>query len=208
MDQSAQSHRALAFINPYTQHSFQIFKHSPLDLQVPSIRTIRIIEALSPEGYIQCEVRHASVVTAYLCLSYVWGREEEGRWILMNERCFWVRNNLWYFLQSARRKPHIRNEWLWIDALSIDQANNTERNHQVQQMGRIFKGVLRVISWFGIDGRIESYFNYFVPYMTSRYTNHTFSSSKSSELLLDAEPFGFSEYWTRAWVSKFWLRFV
>jgi hypothetical protein len=201
----------LALIETDIQNLFQVFKHSPLDLEVPSIRIIRIIKALSPESYIQCEVRHALITTSYLCLSYVWGKEEEGQWISLNGQRFWIRNNLWQFLQSARLKPHIRNEWLWIDALSIDQVNNTEKNHQVQQMGRVFRNATRVISWLGVDLGIENYLRYCVPYTTSNSTKcalDSFISFGKPDSPPEAEPFGFSEYWTRAWVSKFWTRFV
>jgi len=38
---------------------------------------------------------------------------------------------------------------LWIDALSIDQANIHERNHQVRQMGDIYKKASCVLVWLG-----------------------------------------------------------
>jgi hypothetical protein len=40
--------------------------------------------------------------------------------------------------------------WLWIDALSIDQNNMQERNHQVKIMSRIFGGADEVLVWLGL----------------------------------------------------------
>jgi hypothetical protein len=165
----------------------QDFVYSPLNHQAPSIRLVRILEDLSPDGYIQCEVRHASTASTYVCLSYVWGEPEEGQWILLNDQRHWVRDNLGQFLQSARQKPHVRQEWLWIDALSINQDNNTERNHQVQQMGRIYTNATMVISWFGMDTDIERWLNCIASY-------RLFSIQEGSSLYNSA-------YWKRAWVS-------
>jgi hypothetical protein len=45
---------------------------------------------------------------------------------------------------------------LWIDALCIDQRNTAERNHQVQQMGRIYSGATTVPIWLAMDRGVES----------------------------------------------------
>jgi hypothetical protein len=130
---------------PLEQH----FKHSPLDHQAPSIRLIQILPDLSADGLVQCDIRTASTQSDYICLSYVWGKEITGHQIQLGGRAFWVRQNLFDFLESARTKPHIYDQWLWIDALCIDQLNNTERSHQVQLMGQIFSHATKVISWMG-----------------------------------------------------------
>lgn len=38
---------------------------------------------------------------------------------------------------------------MWIDALSIDQANIQERNHQVQLMHSIYSRATRMMTWLG-----------------------------------------------------------
>jgi hypothetical protein len=40
---------------------------------------------------------------------------------------------------------------LWIDAICIDQENGSEKNHQVQQMGRIYSSAAETIAWLGDD---------------------------------------------------------
>jgi hypothetical protein len=50
-------------------------------------------------------------------------------------------------LKAIRLTDKHRN--IWIDALSIDQTNTIERNHQVQMMGNIYKDAERVVVWLG-----------------------------------------------------------
>jgi hypothetical protein len=169
-----------------TVESPPLFKHSPLDHQAPSVRLIHILQDLSPEGYIRCEIQHASTDSKYVCLSHVWGEEDPGHWIVLDNRRFWIRDNLWHFLQAAWQKPHIQNEWLWIDALCIGQGNGAERNHQVQQMGSIFSSAQRVICWLGASEKIEWYLNCVL--------------SGKMVTFWDGRPFFNCEYWNRAWV--------
>ena len=58
-----------------------------------------------------------------------------------------VRENLWWALKHLRLKD--RERFLWIDALSIDQNNVDERNHQVNQMDLIYAKAARVLIWLG-----------------------------------------------------------
>ncbi|KAF1967421.1 heterokaryon incompatibility, partial [Bimuria novae-zelandiae CBS 107.79] len=81
----------------------------------------------------------------YTCLSYVWGPEDQGHTILINDKPYKVRRNLFEFLGVARTMHH--SKWLWIDALCINQASITECNHQVQQMGLIYSNAVEVLSW-------------------------------------------------------------
>ncbi|OAL43075.1 heterokaryon incompatibility, partial [Pyrenochaeta sp. DS3sAY3a] len=84
---------------------------------------------------------------SYSCLSYMWGDPEEQHAILINGKTFKVRRNLWDFLRVAQTK--LFNNFLWIDALCIDQQNTQERNHQVQQMGNIYSRAKTVLLWLG-----------------------------------------------------------
>jgi hypothetical protein len=163
--------------------SQNIFRHTPLNLSQESIRLIRITYDLSPDGHIQCELRQATIKDTYICLSYVWGGEFDGTWILLNGQRFWVRANLWSFLDNARFKQHI--SWIWIDAICIDQANPGEKVHQVQQMGRIYSEAERVICWLGPEKQV------------ARHLTNPFCDHKD-----DRDKFRQSAYWTRAWIVQ------
>lgn len=66
--------------------------------------------------------------------------------------------NLWQFLIQARRLPSLSG-CFWIDALSIDQSNLSEREDQVKSMAKIFGaatpcwGLSEKKHSFGVGGR-------------------------------------------------------
>lgn len=136
------------------------FKHNPLDITQPSIRLIRILQKPSREGLIRCEISHTTMDSKYTCLSYCWGELDDGGGpfsILINNRRYEVRQNLLKFLHYARTKY---DSLLWIDALCIDQDNTAERNHQVQQMGKIYSSAKEVLAWLGDDQDAAAYLRY------------------------------------------------
>jgi hypothetical protein len=74
--------------------------------------------------------------------------------------------------------------WLWIDALSIDQSNTRERDHQVKIMSRIFGGAEEVFVWLGL---------------VSTETDRGRVMALELETLLDICD---KVYWTRLWVFQ------
>jgi hypothetical protein len=161
------------------------FEYTPLKHRVVPIRLIQILEHRSSEGYISCNMKHASTDDSYTCLSYVWGTDDPKRPILIDGRSCSVRHNLHDFLRMARRSSRLLREWIWIDALCINQHNVTERNYSVQNMGLIYSRATEVISWLGRDGEIADYLE-------------TFSESRHDGL----NRFLSSEYWERAWITQ------
>jgi len=75
------------------------------------------------------------------------------REILVNGRTFTVRQNLYEFLRVVQQRSAAGALDMlgpyWIHALSIDQTNTLERNHQVNQMGQIFRNAAAVHLWLG-----------------------------------------------------------
>ncbi|KAF1839723.1 hypothetical protein BDW02DRAFT_604326 [Decorospora gaudefroyi] len=202
------------------------FQHQPLDLQAASIRLVKV-RPLAADGIIRCEIIHTSThadpsglpvpgslpPTPYTCLSYVWGPTSPSHIIMLNDKPFAVRQNLWEFLRIASsrsaRKKNVSIQWqpevpfnferitaaLWIDALCIDQENTSERNHQVQQMGQIFSKAQHVIAWMGRSRRLASLFQ------EANITWQVTSEEKETlaERLLE---FCKHEYWKRAWITQ------
>jgi len=173
----------------------QRFQHSPLDHQAPSVRLIRILPDLTSDGLVQCEIRHASTRSTYVCLSYVWGEEHPGHWISLAGRVYWIRENLHNFLHSARRKPHICSQWIWADALCIDQSNDSERSHQVQQMGQIFSHATNVISWMGMNDRVAHFLRESKGRVSLNVTHPELYRSSLRDFFQN-------EYWGRAWITQ------
>ncbi|KAH7068342.1 heterokaryon incompatibility protein-domain-containing protein [Paraphoma chrysanthemicola] len=144
------------------------FKHDPLDYHGSAIRLVKILPCTEPDQQIQCE--------------------KSGEWILVNDHMFWARQNLFDFLNSARDLAEIHSEWIWIDAICIDQENLKEREHQVRQMGLIFSRATTVVSWLGSDLAIAR-FLHFTRTGTYQYPN-------------GLDTFNQSPYWKRAWITQ------
>jgi hypothetical protein len=178
------------------------FQHKPLDLKEASIRLVEVL-ALDPSGLVQCRIRHATTEDRYTCVSYVWGSPDETHLIHMNGRPFWVRRNIWDFLMTVASRiasesgvsgEHSLLDFeVWIDALCIDQGQNDERNHQVQQMGKIFSSAQRVIAWIGKKPQIASLFRY----LREKMRDEQFFDA---DHYLELYDFCKDVYWSRAWV--------
>ena len=194
------------------------FIHKPLDYGAPSIRLVRIQASKSPEGFIQCHIRHASTTSTYLCLSYVWGPDDRHQVILVNGQRFRIRQNLYKFLEVAREEPQWRSHWFWIDAICIDQSNPTERNHQVRQMGDIFAGAVQVIAWLGTQKRIVDFLEnpmgssagaVQVPAWVSAQNQISIFGHLGNPMGISTteqwrgfHSFGDADYWDRAWITQ------
>ncbi|KAH4055820.1 hypothetical protein HBI26_186530 [Parastagonospora nodorum] len=162
----------------------QAFAYQSLDLAQRSIRLIRILPTRSREGHIQCEMRNATIEHEYKCLSYVWG-PLSNNWITIDGQLHSVRDNLLAFLEVAQQNSI--SSWLWIDAICIDQINNAERTHQVQQMSHIFSRAIEVIAWLGTDKSVAKFL---------RYSSHERIRGHLVQAFVDCD------YWKRAWVTQ------
>jgi hypothetical protein len=166
----------------------ELFKHDSLEYHSFAIRLIKIRPSTGGNNPIQCDIRIASIESEYICLSYVWGNREPGEWILINDKRFWARQNLFDFLTSARSLSNIQSNWIWIDALCIDQENTEEREQQVKRMGRIYSRANRVVSWLRSDRTIALFLH--------------FRQAKKYDYYAGRTSFHQSPYWERAWITQ------
>jgi hypothetical protein len=83
----------------------------------------------------------------YDALSYVWGNPDEKRSIFIHKHSFDVTVNLHAALSHLRN--HSIERILWIDAICINQANQEEKQYQIQSMANIYGRANRVIVWLG-----------------------------------------------------------
>ncbi|KAI3554878.1 hypothetical protein CABS01_11715 [Colletotrichum abscissum] len=88
----------------------------------------------------------------YTALSYVWGSPSDTLAIYVDNHVFQATRNLHSALQHIRLflKPS-QVIPLWIDAISINQADTTERSHQVSQMREIYTSADLVLTWLDPD---------------------------------------------------------
>jgi len=115
-----------------------------------------------PGEGIKCTTRHVklSEKPQYEALSYMWGPKEH-RQIEINGTVVEVRQNLGDALLELRLEKDTRT--LWIDAICINQDDVSERNHQVTQMGTIYKNAVRCVAWLGLsDSLLKDAFTFLV----------------------------------------------
>jgi hypothetical protein len=118
-------------------------------------RRIRLVKITPgpPSSTIRCEVRTCFLNRApsYTAVSYTWGSPLHFREILIEGRAHSVPKNLWRFMDQARMLPNSDRsiDWLWIDALSIDQSDPQEKLDQVGIIASIFMKAKRVLVWLG-----------------------------------------------------------
>ncbi|KAI1271132.1 hypothetical protein F5Y07DRAFT_35126 [Xylaria sp. FL0933] len=110
--------------------------------------------------FISLEIKHFTRNRApqYAALSYTWGEGDETDMILLDERKFPVRRNLWSALNYLGLNAyHSKAQYLWVDAICINQEDVAERNAQVSVMDEIYKNACYVSIWLGLDPRVELY---------------------------------------------------
>ncbi|MCJ1398988.1 hypothetical protein MMC11_002190 [Xylographa trunciseda] len=125
-----------------------IYSQYPLNPADHEIRLVSLHPGRNAEPIV-CELNKVSLDNCpkYEALSYVWGENTSDRRISVDGHEVFIGISLWDALRYLRDSYRPRE--LWIDALSIDQANMRERSHQVQQMGLIYKSAACVLAWLG-----------------------------------------------------------
>lgn len=130
--------------------------YEPLESTRAEFRVIRVLGF--QHGLPRCELRTVTLQLNSIrwnALSYRWGDEDAKIFILVNERLFGVRPNLYMFLlQLAQNEEH---EWIFVDALCISQSDLVERAQQVSLMGDIYKRAQKVIIWIAPDSTREAH---------------------------------------------------
>jgi hypothetical protein len=132
------------------------YTYEPLNYSTQSIRLIKI-DSDAKEDRLSCSIKTAPVDTEYVCVSYCWGPQSSNQ-ILLNGQTANIRDNIFAFLQQALVAG--LRDWLWIDALSIDQSNDEERSHQVGQMAKIYRGAQYVVMWLGSFDAVAKVFEH------------------------------------------------
>ena len=129
-----------------------------------SIRLVEILPASSPEEEIRITLVNAVIDEAppYQALSYEWGYPAQESTIRCDGQTMSITSNLSKLLRSLRRnkkrfsflsRDRAHSDLFWIDAISIDQSNTRERNHQVTQMPLIYYRAAQTIL-VRITGRV------------------------------------------------------
>jgi hypothetical protein len=128
------------------------YSYISLSSELGSIRLLRIMPHQDETADIQCELFEYPLQSSrsthlYEALSYVWGDPDITLPILVQGKTFNVTVNLHAALLQLRN--HSIERILWIDAICIDQGNQSEKEHQIQYMANIYGQANRVLVWLG-----------------------------------------------------------
>ena len=177
---------------------------------------IRLLH-LHPEAHgslapIRCSLVPSTLAESseYEALSYMWGSEIDLKTLYIDGKECPVRDNLWQALHHLRLPTKTRI--LWVDALSINQNDNSERNHQVSQMGMIYRQAKTVLVWLGqpklSDTTRESGFEPLQRELSAfredrpKRRDSSLRSSMVYSRLLDVRNVCLAEYWSRLWIIQ------
>ena len=115
------------------------------------IRLFRVRTSFLHPAIIKLEfgVTNLSSADPYIAISYEWGSDQivsmieldDGSQIGLTESATEI---IKYVLGRRRRK-----QWVWMDAICIDQNNEVEKRHQIALMGKIYSSASQVFACIG-----------------------------------------------------------
>jgi hypothetical protein len=143
----------------------QVYNHRPLEAKRRQIRLLKVDRSLTTTSKVQCHVEIFDFDNAphYTALSYRWtylkaggaqglipeATEVEQYPLIIDGRLLRVSENLIDFLKAFHNDAKNKPTWLWIDQISINQKDVSERNQQVQLMSDIYSQCQALIIWLG-----------------------------------------------------------
>ncbi|XPS72424.1 hypothetical protein M3J07_004576 [Ascochyta lentis] len=181
--------------------------YSPLTRETPTIRVVQ----LRPGGTydrIECDLVSEPLAEAsFEALSYVWGTVLLPCKIYVNDRPFYITQNLRSALQELRHERACR--MLWIDAICINQSDNYEKSAQVRMMRDIYASAVKVVVWLGKGEKFTGsalelvrQFDTVSHDAESNWWKDLVASSRWRKLRGAFRSMMGSEWWTRTWIIQ------
>jgi hypothetical protein len=128
------------------------FVHEPLSDPNEELRLVQIDLSGDRDSEIHCRVTTHPIKDPppYVAISYTWGDDNQVRGIWVNGGRLNIGHNSWLALWQARLHCVDRPLRIWMDVLSIDQANDIEKSIQVGLMGFIYNAAKYVLASVGV----------------------------------------------------------
>jgi hypothetical protein len=144
------------------------------------------------------ELHVATLDDDYTALSYAWGDEHNRCPIRLNGFDTTITANLEIVLRRLRTEKKALN--IWIDAICINQTNNTEKKHQVQMMSDIYRHAnIKTIIWLGErENRSDEAMKFVSTANQTFFDNH---DPKNPSLVWQA----LGHLLKRAWWKRMWV---
>jgi hypothetical protein len=173
------------------------FHHGELSMS-DNIRLLRLLPRTGPN--LHCEVIEYAIKEAgsstcpYEALSYVWGSEDTPASLFISGYQLPITQNLCAALGCLQHSSTPRV--LWVDAVCIDQNNESEKQQQIQLMAEIYAKASHVIVWLG-PGRPMGRQALYILGKAGESTRFVYfqSAVEKVQTLLDGE-----------WFQRIWVR--
>ncbi|PMD47167.1 HET-domain-containing protein [Hyaloscypha variabilis F] len=122
--------------------------HRPLSYD-NGFRILCLEPAVNFEAPLRCSLTEVclSDKIQYEALSYVWGAPTGDRPLTCDGAELLITPNCELALRHLRLVVGSRS--LWVDSVCINQKSTSDRNHQVQQMGEIYRKATHTLIWLG-----------------------------------------------------------
>ena len=113
------------------------------------IRLLVLKPDTSTRADIHCKLIEVDqpVAAEYEALSYVWGKDEFPNVLHLPSGYLMITDNLASALRRLRFTDKSRT--LWVDAVCINQSDNTAKERQIAQMASIYQNAASVVAWLG-----------------------------------------------------------
>lgn len=160
-----------------------------------------------------CRLDHATYSSSkgirfgvYETLFYTWGRPNISlppRFITLNSAQFEVRENLYYALRYLALDS--KDRILWVDVICINQNDTRKKNHQVQQIGDIYRIVFQVILWLGLSSPGTKRVIKFIDQYSSIYFKQLKGTAKDRwkvKAIKQLKDICERDYWSRVWIIQ------
>ena len=137
------------------QQIFPEFEYPAINSFAGEIRLLRIKKGLFRSDIVECDIITTSLGRGqeFQALSYRWGSGKMSDVMLCNGKRLYIYPSLNAALKTFRESPMLRDQLLWSDAVSIDQANKTEVSEQILLMRRIYTEATGVFVHLGLAER-------------------------------------------------------
>ncbi|KAF3006817.1 hypothetical protein E8E13_010522 [Curvularia kusanoi] len=184
----------------HVEPSPQVESSSHVDLEDQDSRNS--VEPVGPSEPIAREVDDAG--NEFIALSYMWGPETPSHDILIvdssNTGWISIRQTLLDFL-ITRRHSATQSPWFWIDQLCINQEDDQEKGHQVNQMSQLYSTATTVEVWLGLgfEGSDEA-FDYMNQHIGTKW--YDWPKQETSAHSSAFERIANLPYWSRLWIVQ------
>lgn len=123
-------------------------ERTSLDPNKKEVRLL-IVAPGAADDTISCKTQVSSLleVPVYEAVSYAWSHVTGSKTIVVDDASVKVPAAAEEVLRHLRYSDRPRT--LWIDAICINQRDNTERSHQVVLMHEIYRKTSRTVIWLG-----------------------------------------------------------